>query len=696
RSNAAESDHRNIMTPEFRAFCIASREHVICCATLLVLFILAYLAVQRACTRPPRPAAPQSRSAAPRSHSAALTRRLAMPHSTVFRSRQISLAVAAAGLAAAAMTAVLLAATIALANAMEHGDLRSWRTWLLPATLLAPGDAAAAGRAALGAGPHVAHDFPPILRRLWRYQSVAAVGAAAFLLPLGVLFEATSRRATTRRRLLVALLRWLAAATLALALWEAACRRSGRLSAMGAYRPLSATGATMRYSIHYGACVFGLVPAVLAIVPRGTWALFAWLRSCVGHRHKLAKAALQRFARLQREQSRIERQLQLAIGSWKWERFHDTTDLLGFEDLSDTESRPEPPTRHAAPQLPPAHPGLARKPAKDPRQHQTIAFRRSGAPQKRTTARAALSLAPSTLQMDNTSPTEQDSLHCDGAASPHSPVLYYSDNFDSSDDGMDDSHQRYAAKRLQRRLQRAREREMHELSRKIQLYHAQLVFIRDELARLDASGILDSARNTQLAGLSGMAAVAKMALSLLAIAATVLCWLLVVLQIAYGALNAIFVGEPDLTSSYTYFMPALVASNSTAPPVNRGTAPFVPKAGWLQATLISVCQLASGALLFVVVLFGVLSMGSTVESSVLPVRAVAASHAATLIRARQWAWLPRMLPARVLGAIDPAPAARLLAEQPRVVAGSTSRAFFTSSADLTSYYRQLQREATLA
>ncbi|KAJ2246765.1 hypothetical protein GGH97_002358, partial [Coemansia sp. RSA 475] len=708
RSNAAESDHRNIMTPEFRAFCISSREHVACCATFLLLFVCAYVIVRRACTR-----TVQARIIPRRS-----VRRLVVPYSAVFRARQISLVAAAAGLAAAAMTAILTMVTVALANAMEHGDAHSresWRTWLLPTTLLAPGDAIPA----LAAGPQAAHAFPPLLRRLWLYQSIVSVGAAAVVLPLGVLFEGTSRHAPTQQRLAVACARWLAVVVCALAVWEAACQRSQWLRALGLYRPLSPAGATMRYSIHYGTCVFGLLPVVLAIVPRGTWALFGWLRSCVGQRRDIARAALHRFTRLQREQARIERQLRQAIGSWKWEQFHDADDMMAFDGIDDGPSlgiASDASRNTASLQLPPAHPGLALKPSKDPGQPQTVAVRGLGVSTKHRSGRMAVSLAPSTVHLDK---AQAGSVHAsdkdkaqqlDGTVSPHSPVLYYSDTLDSSDDGLGDSQKRRIVERTQRRLQRVREREMRELSLKIKKYHAQLTFIGEELARIEASGILEDARTASPASVTAARGVSRLVLAatkkaaaILVMAAAAFCWLLVVLQVARGALSAIFVGEPDLTSSFMYFMPALAHSaDSGGADVGSEADAMAAVAvqGWahtLLPPLITACQLVSGALLFVVVLFGVLSMESSVEGSVLPARAAAASYAEALVCARLWAWLPQtLLPAHVLAAIDPAPAQQLAVREPERVAGSTSRVFFSSSADLSGFYRQLQRQAVLA
>ncbi|KAJ2850190.1 hypothetical protein IWW36_002098 [Coemansia brasiliensis] len=688
RSNEAESDHRKIMTPEFRAFCIASREHVVCSATFLILFICAYIAVRRACTRPSQIASGSCRWRR--------AWRLDASYSTMFRSRQMAIVVAAMGLAAAAMTALLLAVTVGLANAMEHDDpqrLGAWRLWLLPATLMGPSDAQQLGMAGHGVGPHVAHDFPPILRRLWLYQSIISVGAATVVLPLGILFEHTSPQATIRRRLLVAFVRWVAMAAAAFGAWEAACHRSSALRRLGFYRPLSRDGATMRYSIHYASCMFGLLPAVLVIMPRGTWALFNWLRSCVSQRHELAQTAHKRSKRLTSAKTRIERQLRQAIGSWKWRCFHDSDDSLWFSDLEpEPGPRPAPISSHSAARLPPAHPGLAQQ-----TKFQTVAARRPNASLKHRAGRTAL--PPSTLQMESAAP---DGLYVDGNISPHSPVLYYSDNLDSSDDGLGDAQKRRIAERAQRRLRRAREREMQDLSRKIKQYHAQLVYISNEMSRIDASGILANSHSSEIpkSGAWALIAAAK-APALLVMTAAVFCWLLVVLQVGRGALSAIFVGEPDLTSSFTYFMPALVSSRSSEHAAAGGkqtqgelNAASNPTA--MLPLLITMCQLVSGLLLFVVVLFGVQAMRFSVEGSVLPVRAAAASHVDVLMQARLWAWLPPvLLPTAVLKSIDPLPAAQQQLPLLRVVAGNTSRMFFSSSSDLTSFYRQLQGQTTL-
>ncbi|KAJ2647502.1 hypothetical protein IWW40_004638 [Coemansia sp. RSA 1250] len=689
RSNEAESDHRKIMTPEFRAFCIVSREHVVCSATFLLLFICAYTAVRRACTRPL-----QTASGLRSWHK---KRFLDASYSTKFRSRQIAIIVAAIGLAAAAMTALLLAVTVALANAMEHDDpqrLGAWRLWLLPATLMGPSDAQQLGVAGHGAGPHVAHDFPPILRRLWLYQSIISVGAAAAVLPLGILFEHTSPQASTQRRLLVAFVRWVAMVAVAFGAWEAACQRSSALRRLGFYRPLSRDGATMRYSIHYASCMFGLLPAVLVIMPRGTWALFNWLRSCVGQRHELVQTAYKRSMQLSSAKARIERQLRQAIGSWKWECFHGSDDSLWFDDLElEPEPKPASANSKSAVRLPPVHPGLAQQ-----AKFQTVAARRPNTLLRRRAGRMVLS--PSVLQMDSAEP---DSSYADGNISPHSPVLYYSDNLDSSDDGLGDIQKRRIAERAQKRLQRAREREMQGISRKIKQYHAQLVYISDEMSRIDASGILANGQSPEAPKPGTWALVAATrAPALLVMAAAAFCWLLVVLQVGRGALSAIFVGEPDLTSSFTYFMPALVGSRSSAHAAPNGKqthsefkAASDPPA--ILPLLITACQLVSGMLLFVVVLFGVQAMRFSVEGSVLPVRAAAASHMDVLMQARLWAWLPpTLLPTGVLRAIDPLPAAQQRLPLPRVVAGNTSRVFFSSSSDLTSFYRQLQGQTTLA
>ncbi|KAJ1999377.1 hypothetical protein H4R26_005092, partial [Coemansia thaxteri] len=374
RGNEADSDHRTIMTPEFRLFCVNAREHTVCCMAYLFLFVCAYAVARRACLRLPR-AAPEPRKPA-RTLS---TRYLVAPYSAAFRARQISLIISAAGLAAAAMTAILLAATVALANAMEHGDphaLGSWRTWLLPSTLLSPADVHAPH--GLSAGPRVAHDFPPVLRRLWFYQSFVSVTAAVFLVPLGLLFERTPRSAAPARRLASALLRWLLAALLLTAAWEAATRRSAYLQALGFYRPLAHTGATVRYSLYHAASIFASLPAVLVLVPRGTWALFSWLRCCVGQKNEVAHIARLRCTQLRADQRRIEQTLQQAIGSWKWaadaSAIANGADAWVVDSSSDDDDytlRPPPPPptplrsliapriAGSAAQLPPAHPGLA-------------------------------------------------------------------------------------------------------------------------------------------------------------------------------------------------------------------------------------------------------------------------------------------------------------------------------------------------
>ncbi|KAJ2159015.1 hypothetical protein GGF46_003348 [Coemansia sp. RSA 552] len=718
RSNEAESDHRNIMTPEFRAFCVSSREHAVCCAAFLAFFVGSYAVVSRACMRGRASRGPSARREA---------RRLAVPYATVFRSRQVSLVMAAAGLASASMTAVLVAVTVGLANAMEHGDphsLPSWRTWLLPATLLVPGDSRPGFYAgSMAAGPQAAHDFPPILRRLWLYESLISVGTAVFVVPLGLLFEGVSRRAPAHRRLFTALVRWLAIAAAIFVVWEVACRRFGYLHTLGLYRPFSPSGATFRYSVHYATCVFGLLPLVIAIMPRGTWAMFSWLWSCVGQSDEAAAFACQRYTRLLREKSRIEARLRQAIGSWRWEQFHDTAGMRSFEDLGDLDPSPQDPSqerglpsRASTPRLPPAHPGLARQPdGKGLRMYQTVAARRPrGSPRKRPGIGKLLSATSSPVA------TERPPLPLDGATSPHSPILYYSDGADTSDDCDGSAQAQASARRAQRRLQRAREREMQEISRRIKKYHAQLLLVRDELCRIERSGFLETAarssegRPPAATGYSSilprLMATVRRGCSLLAMAAAAFCWLLLVLQIGRGALSAIFIGEPDLTSSFTYFFPALL----TADPKSLGleqTSHGQPAGDHVQddpvsdpailpapalAPLVTACQLISSALLFIVVLFGVLSMGTSVEDSVHPVRAVVALYAEKLLCARQWEWLPRvLLPNDVLADLDPTSTAQKLASrsEPRLVVDNMSRGFFSSSADLTSYYRQLLRQS---
>ncbi|KAI7823489.1 hypothetical protein BX661DRAFT_186722 [Kickxella alabastrina] len=234
-----------------------------------------------------------------------------------------------------------------------------------------------------------------------------------------------------------------------------------------------------------------------------------------------------------------------------------------------------------------------------------------------------------------------------------------------------------AAQSLRRR-EREREREMQRLSRQIRKYHAQLLFVRGEMARTERSGLLKVPADGSGSG-SGSGSGAGAAVSLVGsvsaavlVATTALCWLLVVVQVGRGALSAIFVGAPDLTHAFEYFQ---AREEGAAAEMPLETAPpLVPH------MLATACQLLSAALLFVVVMFGLLSMGASVEDSVHPLRFLASSYAAVLLRARQWDCLPRLLlHPTVLAAIDPSP--------------HVSRLFFSSGADLASFYRHLQRQA---
>ncbi|KAJ2083304.1 hypothetical protein H4R24_000951 [Coemansia sp. RSA 988] len=686
RHNAAESDHRNIMTPEFRAFCTTSREHVVCCATVLAMFICSYLVVQRACARAVGDSGTglgvgSSSDAEGRSETVSGAsrgtgsvgqrgrRQLAVPYTTVFRARQVALVAAAMGLASAGLTGLLLAATVALANAMEHGGAggqASWRTWLLPATLMTPGDAVAGGNSGQ-AGPQSAHEFPPILRRLWMYQSIVSVAAAAVVVPVGVLFERGSRRATTRRRVVVAIARWAAAAAAVLVAWEAACMRSAQLRALGLYRPLAGGGATLRYSIHYAVCIFVLLPAVPAIAPRGAWALLAWLRSCIGQRQEVAERARDRCAWLQHERVQIEQRLQQAIGSWKWEQFHEPTveqrtDIEKDKDFGTKAEAQQRPSN--SPWLPPTHPGLNRKTAA--RSYQTV-----GAARGRMVSRRHMG--------------KDTKLLMDGGPSPRSPVLYYSDTTDTSGDEAS-GVARHTVRRAAGRLQREREREMQVLAQRIKCSHGKLLLVDAELAQIANSGVLGSV---------GAGAVGQRVMAALALAAAGLCWLLVVAQVGRGALSALFVGEPDLTQRFTYFMPAL-SSAAPAPATAQQSVVFSTPPSLVLAPLVTLCQAAAGAALFAAALCGVQALGSTVEDTVHPLRLAATTHSERVLRARQWPWLPRLLlNSDILAAVDPTFARALAADlSPRRVAGNTSRAFFSSSADLTSYYRQLQRNQT--
>ncbi|KAJ2676017.1 hypothetical protein GGI25_003751 [Coemansia spiralis] len=760
RSNEAESDYRNFMTPEFRNFCIKTREHVVCCALFLCLFICAYALVYRACALPQQQHS-QSASSIDNSTQAQPkprrnTRYLIVPYSSTFRSRQISLVISSAGLASACMTAILLAITVALANAMEHGDphnLTSWRTWLLPSTLLAPGEMHSAGRHrhmnpfATAAsepgtsGPHMAHDFPPVLRRLWLYQSIISVGTAVVLLPVGILFERTSRKESSLRRLFTAVLRWASCAALALFFWEAACRRSDHLQALGFYRPFSSGGATIRYSVYHASCIFGSLPVVLLIVPRGTWALFSWIKCCVGQKHELAHLARIRCRKLKYEQSRIERLLQRAIGSWKWERIRDSDEawvIDGFCDVTPNAASTKQSaiqnsfSRSSISDLPPIHPGLSRNTETlSSRPYRTVACRPAQMPSRPRITRDAFSpdlfgFQPKDVAVDYAPSFHRASAHPITSFSTTNMFSYYSDDTDSSDDGLGGSQMAHTARKEYKRRQLEREREMQQLSRQIRKYHAQLLFIREEMKRVDESDVLNTededtesssptplnASNVSRRG-SLMLLIGN-ASSILATVTASLCWLLVVLQVSRGALSAIFVGEPDLTHNFTYFIPALASSHIEKPSLaakfgvheshsinnphslNRQLEESLDWSGSAISPLVTICQMVSSALLFVVVMFGVLSMGTSVEDSVHPLRFLAASYIGSLLRARQWEWLPYfLLPKHVLADIDPTGVIMHLLSNSQLgsVAGNTSRVFFSSSRDLTSFYREIQRQS---
>ncbi|KAJ2758868.1 hypothetical protein H4S06_002501 [Coemansia sp. BCRC 34490] len=195
--------------------------------------------------------------------------------------------------------------------------------------------------------------------------------------------------------------------------------------------------------------------------------------------------------------------------------------------------------------------------------------------------------------------------------------------------------------------------------------------------------------------------------SVLVTVAASLCWLLVVLQVGRGALCAIFVGEPDLTHNFTYFIPALFQESNDGVDSTAGFGsesfahldmPHVGNTIWQHALtplLVTFCQMVSSTLLFVVVMFGVLSMGSSVEDSVHPLRFLVASYSGSLLRARQWHWLPYFLLSKsVLVHIDSTRAVAHFASNNQLgpVAGNTSRVFFSSSSDLTSFYQNLLRQ----
>ncbi|KAJ2689005.1 hypothetical protein IWW39_001809 [Coemansia spiralis] len=671
RSNEAESDHRRIMTPEFRQFCITAREHTLCCMAYMFLFVCSYVAARRACLRVPSGSETDTGSLKgdeseepARSKRRKSARYLVAPYSRAFRARQISLLICSAGLTSAGMTGVLVAATVALANAMEHGDpqaLGSWRTWLLPSTLLNPGDGH--GAVAVG-GAHVAHDFPPVLRRLWVYQSVVSVATAAFLVPVGILFERTSRRAAAVPRLGVALLRWMLLTALVVVAWELASQRSEYLRALGFYRVLSHSGATVRHSVYRAASIFGALPAVLVVVPRGTWALFSWLQSSVGQKHAIAHIARTRYVQLKTEQQRIEARLQRAIGSWKWERIQGADDAWVIDSCSDDDDREavqKPDSIESvrssstvtAARLPPAHPGLAHSAS-------VTGFRQL--------ARVSSIRGPRRRLRPLAEPS----------ASSSSLISYLSDELCSSDDGHVDISIGRAARAAQARRQRERESEMQRLSRQIKKYHAQILFVREELSRInwsDLGDLSERAVERKTGSRRVLVALARGASSVLVLVGASLCWLLVVLQVGRGALSAIFVGEPDLTHGSSHFVPVQVA----------------------VSPLVSACQVVAAMSLFVVVMFGVVSVGPMD-----PMQLLGTPWLGVLVlpRARQWRWMPQALLGNgVLAAVDPRAGMARLSEAAAgagPVSGNTARVFFSSSADLTSYYRELQRQPLAA
>ncbi|KAJ1768578.1 hypothetical protein LPJ74_004778 [Coemansia sp. RSA 1843] len=591
----------------------------------------------------------------------------------------------------------------------------------------------------------MAHDFPPFLRRLWLYQSIISVNTATVLLPIGVLFEQTSRKESSLRRLFLASIRWMMCAGLALFVWEAACQRSSHLQALGFYRLFSTGGATIRYSVYHATCIFASLPVVLVIVPRGTWALFSWIKCCVGQKHELAHVARMRYRKLKHERAKIERQLQKAIGSWKWERIRDSDEAWVLDDFCDIEAKKSPSlrsppasrSRNSISDLPPLHPGLSPKmDSVESRPYRTVAYRQSRISARPRFARGGGVLPgsaifqPQDVSMDYAPSFHQTSANATPNLQSASMFLYQSDGTDSSDDGANDSWTNQTTQRTQRQQQLERERAMKQLSRQIRKYHAQLLFIREDMRRLDESEVLGMADNdvsntdsisssrsrSQVFKRTTLMSLAGSASSILVTVTASLCWLLVVLQVGRGALSAIFVGEPDLTHNFTYFIPALPPGNIDG----LGSAAAATAAGYLHSSpgsasgfskqtngsivwqrelippLATLCQMISSALLFVVVMFGVLSMGSSVEDSVHPLRFLIASYSGSLLRARQWHWLPYfLLSEALLVRINPTCVVAHFASSNQLgcVAGNTSRVFFSSSRDLTSFYRGLLRQA---
>lgn len=776
RLNEQESDPRNIMTPEFRQFCISAREHTACCMAYCVLFLFSYILTRRVSQRirlvysaamTGRPANSRTSNRNKKKRHAAELCRPDTLYSTIFRSRQISLAISAIGLTSLCMTALLLLLTVALANAMEHGDphsIPSWRNWLLPDSLLTPGEDYITNSSNVSntLGPQAAHDFPPILRRLWLYQSIISVFTAVFLLPFGLIYEQTSQMRNTSRRLVIALWRWATMAVVVMVGWEVVCNKSSYLRALGFYRLLShSTSATIRYSVYHGACIFGSLPIVLLIIPRGTWALFSWLRFCVGQKEEMACKARLRYQQFQDEKQRIEDRLQRAIGSWKWEHIQDGDDSWIFVDSrdgSDTDdmgmglqqlAKP----LHPADALPPAHPGLSHSASNTLGRFfsQLSVANRVLSPRHSGSTEACRQYYPE----DRPSPSNSDHQENISAAFPRrqahrtrrpfdSPQFYrsrspspspsvssatslsedfapvLSDELDMNIDNVSANAiaRRREARIAQKQRRRRRDDELERLSTQIKKYHAQLLFIDSEMESLEKSQALTmedagsngqgAADNTALS-CKRFAVLVKRAVLILVSAAVALVWVLVVLQIGRGALNAIFVGEPDLTHNFTYFFPALstaiqdrylpadIGSTAASSSFPNSSENYSVWSRIIFPTIITGCQAVSGALLFVVVLFGLLSVGTSVEDSLLlPLRFLISTNSGSLLRARQWRWLPyTLLNQSILAVIDPTLAMAMLkanSASNSAVAGHRCQVFFSSSADLTSYYRVLQKQ----
>ncbi|KAJ1948558.1 hypothetical protein FBU59_001537 [Linderina macrospora] len=439
---------------------------------------------------------------------------------------------------------------------------------------------------------------------------------------------------------------------------------------------------------------------------------------------------MQRYAQLKGEQQRLESCLKETISSWKWEQLRDSEDadivennssngndsdgdeMLDFEALPAKKNRSGVQISRCAPVgLPPPRPLLHPTAGSQPRLGFNSLRSRITGSKRRPVLEDSLT-PPSSRGSPTMRSSSADRLETSSLRSSSSFIRlasYIAEQTDIADIGLAGINMVRAVRGARRKRAMEREREMQRLAKLIRKYHAQLVFVQGELARIDESGVLanGSRKGVPRSKRSAKHIMMDMVRNASAVLLTVLanlCWLLVVLQIARGALSALFVGEPDLTQRFTYFLPALSMAggiegrNKSA----KGRLPAqlaLPRTQLAMPPLITVCQVVSSGLLFAVVMFGILSFGSSVEESVHPLRFLISSYISRLLRARQWDWLPHiLLSSDVLAAINPvtdssvSPMAKHV-EIPSKMVGRTSRIFYSSSSDLTSFYRGVQRES---